>query len=49
MEGFLEMDPGKRITALEALAHPYFDGVRDEEANTLIKTFLKRSRGNSSS
>lgn len=49
MEGFLEMDPAKRITALEALAHSYFDGIRDEETNTLIKTYLKRSRGNSSS
>lgn len=49
MEGFLEMDPAKRITSLEALAHPYFDGIRDEETNTLIKTYLKRSRGNSSS
>ena len=49
MEGFLEMDPAQRITALEALAHPYFDGIRDEETNMLIKTYLKRSRGNSSS
>lgn len=49
MEGFLEMDPSKRITALEALAHPYFENIRDEETNTLINTYLKRSRGNSSS
>lgn len=49
MNGFLEMDPAKRITALEALAHPYFDGMRDEEANNLIRTYLKRSRGSNSS
>lgn len=49
MSGFLEMDPAKRITAIEALAHPYFDGVRDDETNTLIRTYLKRSRGSDSS
>ena len=49
MNGFLEMDPAKRITALEALAHPYFDGVRDEETSNLIRTYLKRSRGSNSS
>jgi serine/threonine protein kinase len=49
MNGFLEMDPAKRITALEALAHPYFDGIRDEETNNLIQTYMKRSRGSNSS
>jgi serine/threonine protein kinase len=49
MNGFLEMDPNKRISALEALAHPYFDGIRDEETNTLIRTYMKRSRGSNSS
>lgn len=49
MDGFLEMDPTKRITALEALAHPYFDGIRDEETNSLIRTYMKRSRGSNSS
>lgn len=49
MNGFLEMDPTKRITALEALAHPYFDGIRDEEVNNLIRTYMKRSRGSNSS
>jgi len=49
MNGFLEMDPAKRITAIEALAHPYFDGIRDDETNALIRTFLKRSRGSNSS
>ena len=36
MNGLLEMDPHKRLTSLEALAHPYFDGIRDEEVNNLI-------------
>lgn len=49
MNGFLEMDPARRITAIEALAHPYFDGVRDEETSNLIRTYLKRSRGSNSS
>lgn len=49
MCGFLEMDPAKRITALEAMAHPYFDGIRDEEVNNLIRTYMKRSRGSNSS
>ena len=49
MSGFLEMDPTKRLTSLEALAHPYFDGVRDEETSNLIRTYLKRSRGSTSS
>jgi len=30
MEGFLRMDPRDRLTAKEALCHPYFDGMRDE-------------------
>ena len=49
MSGFLEMDPAKRITAIEAMAHPYFDGIRDDETNNLIRTYLKRSRGSDSS
>lgn len=31
MKGMLEMDPTQRMTALEALDHPYFDGIRDDE------------------
>ena len=29
MKGCLKIDPGKRLTALEALEHPYFDEVRE--------------------
>ena len=30
MEELLQMDPRERITAREALFHPYFDGLRNE-------------------
>ena len=29
MKAMLTMDPADRITAIEALADPYFDGLRD--------------------
>ena len=31
VKGLLEMDPKKRLTALEALHHPYFDEIRDSD------------------
>jgi hypothetical protein len=37
MKGMLEMDPSDRYTALECLADPYFDGLRDPEVEKLIK------------
>lgn len=30
IKGLLKMDPAKRMTAIEALEHPYFDGIRDD-------------------
>lgn len=30
MKGMLEMDPHKRLTAIDCLAHAYFDGMRDK-------------------
>lgn len=30
------MDPKERLVALEALAHQYFDSIRDEEVSQLI-------------
>lgn len=36
MKAMLEMEPTKRITALEALADSYFDGLRDSEVERLI-------------
>ena len=32
MKGCLQMDPAKRLTAEEAVAHPYFDEVREAPA-----------------
>ncbi len=32
----LNMDHTERITAIEALADPYFDGLRDSETEKLI-------------
>jgi cyclin-dependent kinase-like len=37
MKGMLEMDPADRYNALECLADPYFDGLRDPETEKLIK------------
>ena len=37
MKGMLEMDPSDRYTALECLADPYFDGLRDPEVEKMIK------------
>lgn len=31
MKSLLRMDPSQRLTADEALAHPYFDGLRNEK------------------
>jgi hypothetical protein len=32
------MDPLNRLTALDALRHPYFDGLRDEELESRLKS-----------
>jgi serine/threonine protein kinase len=36
MNGMLKMDPEERLTAVECLAHPYFDGIREPEVEKLI-------------
>lgn len=33
----LTFNPDKRYTAEECLAHPYFDGLHDEEQETISK------------
>lgn len=38
MAGMLEMDPKQRFTAIDALEHSYFDTVRDEEIENVIKS-----------
>ena len=37
VKGMLEMDPEERYTALECLADPYFDGLREPEVERMIK------------
>ena len=39
MNGFLKMDPKERLMGIEAMAHPYFDGVRDAECEGLVAVF----------
>lgn len=36
MKAMLTMEPNERITAIESLADPYFDGLRDSEVEKLI-------------
>jgi serine/threonine protein kinase len=31
MNGLLEMDPNKRLTAYEAIMHPFFEDIRDPD------------------
>ena len=38
MGKMLAMDPADRITALQCLSHPYFDGMRDAETENMIKS-----------
>ena len=40
MKGMLTMDPNERLTAIEALADPYFDGMRDAEVERIVKEQL---------
>lgn len=37
MESMLRMDPKERFTALDALGHSYFDTVRDDEVEEIIR------------
>ena len=39
MSGMLQMEVGKRFTAIECLAHPYFDGMRSDEVENLIQGY----------
>ena len=36
MAGMLSMVEDERLTAIECLAHPYFDGMRSDEIELLI-------------
>lgn len=37
MVGMLNMKPEDRFTAMDCLAHPYFDGMRNDEVENMIK------------
>jgi len=37
MNGLLNMDPSKRLTAYEALMHPFFDDIREPNFEKLIE------------
>lgn len=37
MKGMLIMDPAERFTAVDCLAHEYFDGLRDAEVEGIIR------------
>ena len=37
MNGMLCMDPEDRFNAVECLAHPYFDGVREPDIDKIIQ------------
>lgn len=39
MAGMLNMEVSKRFSAIECLAHPYFDGMRNEETENLIQGY----------
>jgi serine/threonine protein kinase len=37
LNGMLKLDPNKRFTAVDCLAAPWFDSIREEEVERLIK------------
>jgi serine/threonine protein kinase len=37
LRGLLHLDPGKRLTAIECLAEPWFDEIREPEVEKQIK------------
>ena len=39
MNGMLRMQVVERLTAIECLAHPYFDGIRTEDDEDLIEGY----------
>ena len=41
MKGMLNMNESQRLTAMECLAHPYFDGMHSDEVQSLISGHLQ--------
>lgn len=37
LKGMLNMEPNERFTALQCLAHPYFEGMRNAEVESMIQ------------
>lgn len=42
LKGMLTMDSEKRLTAVEALAEPWFDSIREPEVEALIQQDRQR-------
>lgn len=42
MKALLKMDPNERLTAAEALRHPYFEGLHEFEQDKLGRTDLNK-------
>lgn len=51
MARMLDLNPKERISAIEALADPFFDGIWDQEIEELVSKFKqeKAERANSKS
>lgn len=49
MAKMLELNPRDRITAIEALADPYFDGMREPEIEELVQKYIQANRAGSKS
>jgi len=39
MNGMLKMDPEERLSAIECLANPYFDGIREPEVEKIVQNY----------
>jgi len=39
MAGMLQMQVSERLSAIECLAHPFFDGMRTEDDENLIEGY----------
>ena len=37
MKALLKLDPNERLTSKEALNHPYFDGLREDDRKMSVK------------
>ena len=44
MSGLLELLPENRWTAIQALSHPYFDGIRDQETENYLANLKKTGK-----